>query len=248
MAEWTGRRRTLNSIDPAEEPPANAASDELHHPPQAPGATSSPQLPGMTPDDPDLPGQARGTLPPLRSNRRPLTEYGSAQRLLRLFTPAPGTELEASDWEQGPAATEELRKADPALVTPIRPLGGYGLGIGRAAPAIATEALAALGDAAETTHPADAPASQAPAAATSAPVETASPGPATAAAAGDVPLGAVRGDGSATCPDGFPVKGNAQSKIYHAPESRSYAMTVAEFCFATPEAAQAAGYRPPRNL
>lgn len=246
MAEWTGHKRTLNSIDPGDEPPANAASDHLPPPPQAPGATCSPQLPGMTPDDPDLPGEARGTLPPLTSNRRPLTEYGTAQRLLRLFTPAPGTELEASDWEQGPASREELRKADPALQTPIRPLAGYGLGIGRAAPAIAPEALAAIGDAAEATQPADAAAiNAAPAAA---PAETASPPAATAAPATDLPLGAVLGDGSLSCPEGFPVKGNAQSKVYHAPQSRSYAKTVAELCFATAEAAQAAGYRPPRNL
>ena len=112
---------------------------------------SSPQLPGMTPDQPDLPGRSRGSLPPLASNRRPLTEYGSAQRLLGLFTPEPGTELQASDWEQGPSAMEELRKADPALLTPIRPLGGVGLGIGRATPAIAPEALEAIGDATEAT-------------------------------------------------------------------------------------------------
>ena len=91
------------------------------------------------------------SLPPLASNRRPLSEYGTAQRLLRLFTPAPGEELQASDWEQGPSAMEELRKADPALLTPIRPLGGIGLGIGRTAPAIAPEALEAIGEATEAT-------------------------------------------------------------------------------------------------
>jgi hypothetical protein len=105
----------------------------------------------MTPDQPDLPGRPRGSLPPLASNRRPLTEYGSAQRLLGLFTPEPGTELQASDWEQGPSSTEELRKADPALLTPMRPLGGVGLGIGRSTSAIATEALEAIGDATEAT-------------------------------------------------------------------------------------------------
>jgi hypothetical protein len=90
-------------------------------------------------------------LAPLASNRRPLAEYGSAQRLLHMFTPAPGEELTASDWEQGPSAMEELRKADPALLTPIRPLGGVGLGIGRSAPAIAPEVLEAIGDTAEAT-------------------------------------------------------------------------------------------------
>jgi micrococcal nuclease len=59
----------------------------------------------------------------------------------------------------------------------------------------------------------------------------------------EAPLGAVAGDGTAACPDGFPVKGNAQSRIYHEPGQVSYAPTVAEFCFASAEAAEAAGYR-----
>ena len=46
---------------------------------------------------------------------------------------------------------EELRKADSALLTPIRPLGGVGLGIGRSTSAIATEALEAIGDKTEAT-------------------------------------------------------------------------------------------------
>ena len=62
----------------------------------------------------------------------------------------------------------------------------------------------------------------------------------------DVPLGAVAGDGTAACPPGFPVKGNAQSRIYHEPGQVSYPNTVAEFCFASPEAAEAAGFRQSR--
>jgi hypothetical protein len=235
MAEWTGHKRTLNSIIQEGVPPVDAASDHLAPPPKAPGATSSPQIPGMTPDDPDLPGKTRGTLPPLHSNLRPLTEYGSAQRLLRLFTPAPGAELEAGDWEQGLSAGEELRKADPALLTPFRPLPGYGLGIGRAAMPIAAESLEAVTDTAEGTVAAI------PAAASELP---ASPEPAVHA----IPAGAVAGDGTMTCPPGFPVKGNAQSLIYHTTASRSYLATIAEFCFATPEAAQIAGYRAAKDL
>ncbi|MCD6034250.1 MAG: ribosomal protein, partial [Thermomicrobiales bacterium] len=158
-------------------------------------------------------------------------EYGSAQRLLGLFTPEPGTELQASDWEQGPSAMEELRKADPALLTPIRPLGGVGLGIGRSTPAIAQEALEAIGDATEATTEA-APTPEA----------TTAPG------ATDVPAGAVRGDGTATCPPEFPIKGNTQSMIYHTAESRVYGQTIAEICFSSPEAAKAAGYRSPKNV
>ncbi len=156
MAEWTGQKRTLNSIQTEDDPPLDDTSVHVPSPPRAPGATDSPQLPGMTPDQPDLPGKSRGGVPPLASNRRPLSEYETAQRLLRLFTPEPGGELAASDWEQAPAAREELRKADPALLTPLRPLRGQGLGIGRTAPAIAREALEAIGDAQEATLPAPA--------------------------------------------------------------------------------------------
>ena len=241
MAEWTGQKRTLNSIPAEDDPPLDDTSVHVPRTPQAPAATSSPQRPGMTPDQPALPGRPRGSLPPLASNRRPLTEYGSAQRLLGLFTPDPGTELQASDWEQGPSATEELRKADPALLTPIRPLGGVGLGIGRSTPAIAQEALEAIGDATEATTEA-APTPEATAAAT--PVTPESP----ARGATDVPEGAVRGDGTATCPPEFPVKGNSQSMVYHTVESGVYGQTIAEICFSSPEAAEAAGYRSPKNV
>jgi large subunit ribosomal protein L4 len=46
-------------------------------------------------------------------------------------------------------------------------------------------------------------------------------------------------------PEGFPVKGNADSKLYHVPGSRSYKATVAEVWFATAEAAEAAGFELP---
>ncbi len=245
MAEWTGQKRTLNSIPTEDDPPLDDTSVHVPRTPQAPAATSSPQLPGMTPDQPALPGRARGSLPPLASNRRPLSEYGSAQRLLGLFTPKPGTELQASDWEQGPSAMEELRKADPALLTPIRPLGGVGLGIGRSTSAIATEALEAIGDTAEATTEAPPTSGEATAAPSSPPVSAESPAP---TATTEIPEGAVRGDGSAICPPEFPVKGNTHSMIYHTAESRVYEQTIAELCFSSPEAAEAAGYRSPRNL
>ncbi len=46
-------------------------------------------------------------------------------------------------------------------------------------------------------------------------------------------------------PDGFPVKGNADSMLYHVPGSSFYARTVAEVWFTTAEAAQAAGFQLP---
>jgi hypothetical protein len=53
----------------------------------------------------------------------------------------------------------------------------------------------------------------------------------------------VRGDGSHSCPDGFPIKGNLSSMIAHPPESRYFNTTIPEVCFATDEAARAQGYR-----
>jgi len=62
-------------------------------------------------------------------------------------------------------------------------------------------------------------------------------------AAGEVSVGAVPGDGTATCPPAYPVKGNATSMIYHPSSGVSYGQTIATFCFSTPEAAESAGYR-----
>ena len=43
-------------------------------------------------------------------------------------------------------------------------------------------------------------------------------------------------------PEGYPIKGNADSMKYHQPDGRWYEQTVAEVWFATPEAAEAAGF------
>ena len=48
-------------------------------------------------------------------------------------------------------------------------------------------------------------------------------------------------DGS--CPDGFPIKANDNSGIYHLPTGRFYGRTKAERCYATAEQAEADGYR-----
>ncbi len=45
------------------------------------------------------------------------------------------------------------------------------------------------------------------------------------------------------CPEGYPVKANDNSRIYHVPGGRFYARTVAERCYANPDAAIADGYR-----
>jgi len=245
MAEWTGRKRTINSVPLIGEPPVGAASDFVPSRPKAPGATNSPQLPGETPDTPDLPGRSRGSLPPLRSNRRPLTEYGSAQRLLGLFTPKVGVDLVAADWEQGDSAHEERRKADSTLLTPDRPLTGHGLGLGRSAPAIAPEVLEAIGnDTSEVSLPVPdgAPGDIVESSAIPAQAATASPADTTA------PSESAPGDGTTTCAPGYPIKGNAQSMIYHDVGSRWYQQTIADICFASIVAAETAGFRPAQNL
>jgi len=46
-------------------------------------------------------------------------------------------------------------------------------------------------------------------------------------------------------PDGFPIKGNADSMLYHVPGSSHYDPTVAEVWFADADAAEAAGFQLP---
>ena len=46
-----------------------------------------------------------------------------------------------------------------------------------------------------------------------------------------------------SAPAGFTIKGNADSMLYHRPDSRSYGATIAEVWFDTPERAEAAGFR-----
>jgi trigger factor len=67
----------------------------------------------------------------------------------------------------------------------------------------------------------------------------------TSATAGEIflPEGAVAGTGEADCPEGYPIKGNASSKIYHVAGQSSYDQTIPEICFANEDAASAAGYR-----
>ncbi|MCV7584177.1 thermonuclease family protein [Micrococcus luteus] len=61
-----------------------------------------------------------------------------------------------------------------------------------------------------------------------------------AATSGDT--GSVAGSGG-VCPDGYPVKANDNSGIYHVPGQQHYGKTNARNCYASASAAQAAGYR-----
>jgi hypothetical protein len=46
------------------------------------------------------------------------------------------------------------------------------------------------------------------------------------------------------CPDGYPLKANDNSGIFHIPGGRFYDRTVAERCYANADDAIADGYRP----
>ena len=97
--------------------------------------------------------------------------------------------------------------------------------------------------------PAEEPAAEEPAA-EAAPAEAA---PAEEPAAEAAPAEAPHGDGSHgpladdAMPEGFPIKGNAGSMLYHVPGSSFYERTKAEVWFATEAAAEAAGFSKPAS-
>lgn len=83
------------------------------------------------------------------------------------------------------------------------------------------------------------------------PFEPVSPEPATPEqvaawvrpAEGEPPGPVWRAPVDGACPEGFPVKANDNSGIYHVPGGRFYERTVPERCYPTPESAEADGYR-----
>jgi len=50
-----------------------------------------------------------------------------------------------------------------------------------------------------------------------------------------------------TCPASHPIKGNANSGIFHVPGGGSYERTVPERCYASPSDAEADGFRPAKR-
>ncbi|MFT3852384.1 MAG: 50S ribosomal protein L4 [Ilumatobacteraceae bacterium] len=64
-------------------------------------------------------------------------------------------------------------------------------------------------------------------------------------AGADAPAGSAPANDDGSAPEGFDIKGNADSMLYHVPGSRFYDQTVAEIWFATAEDAEAAGYQLP---
>lgn len=89
--------------------------------PPAPGASVSPQHPGDTPDRSGVPGYAGQPLPKVAATRRPLTQYGTAEEIMRVYKRVPEAEMKPEHFEQAPPSNEEQRKSNPALLTPIRP-------------------------------------------------------------------------------------------------------------------------------
>ena len=72
-----------------------------------------------------------------------------------------------------------------------------------------------------------------------------------AAVSGDFEAGEWEGsilpDEDGNGPDTHPIKGNADSMLYHEPDSRYYGITKAEVWFDTPEHAEAAGFSKPAS-
>ena len=54
-----------------------------------------------------------------------LLEFGTAQRIMGVYRLEPGESDTKERWEQAPPTYEEQRKADPSLLTPIRPAPGF---------------------------------------------------------------------------------------------------------------------------
>ena len=63
------------------------------------------------------------------------------------------------------------------------------------------------------------------------------------AEAKELPAGAAAPLADGSAPEGYTVKGNADSGLYHEPDGRWYDATVAEFWFKTAADAEAAGFR-----
>jgi hypothetical protein len=60
--------------------------------------------------------------------------------------------------------------------------------------------------------------------------------------------GALPADRIGECPPSYPIKGNASSMLFHQMDSPTYLATIAEYCFSSVEAAEAAGFSsPPRE-
>ena len=92
-----------------------------HKSPPAPGASVSPQRPGMTPDRSTIPGKFSTQVSRPGTKRRPLTQYGTAEEIMKVFKKVPEEQITPKNFEQATASYEELRKAYPWELPPVRP-------------------------------------------------------------------------------------------------------------------------------
>ncbi len=60
----------------------------------------------------------------------------------------------------------------------------------------------------------------------------------------ELPEGAVAAPEDGSVPEGYEIKGNANSMKYHVPGGRYYDITIGDVFFDTAEHAEAAGTRP----
>jgi hypothetical protein len=86
----------------------------------APGAMTSPHQPGKIPDFVNIPGHVGAATPAATSKVRPLSQYGSAEAKAEVFSRF-GDGIQPEQFEQAGASDEEVRKENPANVTPRRP-------------------------------------------------------------------------------------------------------------------------------
>lgn len=124
--------------------PRDAVNPNRINAPESPGASWSPQMPGEVPDRSDIPGESQLPVPPDPNPGAPMlptTELGTSQRIMRVYAPEDGNENDPARFEQAPVTYEELRKATPALRTPLRPTPGYALSDGARQPSAEIAAL-----------------------------------------------------------------------------------------------------------
>lgn len=89
--------------------------------PPAPGAAESPQRPGMVPDRSSVPGHFSTRVGKPAIKRRPLTQYATAEEVLKVYKQLPEDQIKPEHFEQAPASLEEMRKAYPWELPPVRP-------------------------------------------------------------------------------------------------------------------------------
>ena len=104
---------------------------------ERPARGRSPQMPGQVPDRSGVPGHGQLPIAANPGAERPLSQFGTAEEIIGVYAVDPNDPEHATNparFEQATASYEEMRKADPSLLTPVRPKPGYDLA---ANPAIA---------------------------------------------------------------------------------------------------------------